>query len=303
MITGANGHIGRRLVKFLAGTLQPVALVRSESAREQLAEQLGEGDWDIRVVDYLDTSALAEIATGCTACVHLVGIIKETESNSYTQAHEGTSSALIAALEKSPVERLVYLSIVGSSSESTNSCLASKGRAENLLMKARIPTLVLQVPMVLGEGDFASQAIAQQASKGLSWVVAADNSEQPIYAGDVVSAVMQALTGAETVARRLQLGGPESLSHRELIQRAALISGDSPRVVSLPYRPVLWLVAVLEHLLPSPPMTTSMLEILVQNDEIDNTEALGELSLKLTPLDEMLELCIRDLLDLRSGKH
>ena len=75
----------------------------------------------------------------------------------------GGRSALAQAAARAGLERIVYLSIVGAGPDSPNACLASKGRAEDILLAGPVPAIVLRLPMVLGEGDYASQALAQRA--------------------------------------------------------------------------------------------------------------------------------------------
>ena len=155
LITGANGNLGRRLLQALAGR-QPVrAVVRSERA----AALIDMPGVEIRIVDYLDQEAMSEAALGCSDIVHLVGIIKESSASSFEAAHQGTTSVLVQAARKAGVERIVYLSILGAEPGSSNACLASKAAAEELLMAADVAALVLRVPMVLGEQDYASRAL------------------------------------------------------------------------------------------------------------------------------------------------
>jgi len=99
--------------------------------------------------------------------VHFVGILKEVDGTSYASAHEESCRALADAATRGGLGRIVYLSIVGSHPDSPNSCLASKGRAEQILLAAKVPVCVLRVPMVLGPGDFASWSLRKQARSQL----------------------------------------------------------------------------------------------------------------------------------------
>ena len=91
LVTGANGHLGRRLIAHLAaesGRDALCAVVRSQRAAAQI-EALPEAIRpEVAIVDYADAGALAQAARGCRAVVHLVGIIKEIAGTSYQQAHE-----------------------------------------------------------------------------------------------------------------------------------------------------------------------------------------------------------------------
>ena len=290
LVTGANGHLGRRLLERLAGQRPGRAVVRSERAARVLAEDV---DVETRVLDYADASALAEAAQGCTHAVHLVGIIKEGSGSSYERAHEDTTRALVEAAEATGLKRIVYMSILGSEPGAANACLASKGRAEAMLLAAKTPALVLRVPMVLGEGDFASRALRNQALAPVVFQPRGGASlEQPIYAGDVVEALLAGITldGLDDLC--LDLAGPESLSHRQLVARAAALLGRRPRALPLP----LWLVkgaaGVMERVSKDPPLTRTMLEVLDHDDDVDPSDACRRLGLELTPLDEMLKLCV-----------
>lgn len=280
-ITGANGNLGVRCIATY-GAERVRALVRSNRARQNLLAQFS--NLDVRVVDYTDPKSLKDALAECEAVVHLVGIIKETRQSSYVDAHERSCSALVDALPSS-VRNIVYLSIVGSRAESNNSCLASKGRAEDVLLGAPVSVTVLQVPMVLGEGDYASAALKRNASKSRALTFRSSSLEQPIYAGDVVAAIASAMSLSGQL--RLQLAGPESLSRAQLIQRAAAISGNQVKVSSLPLSLGMSLAWIFERL-SNPPVTRAMLGVLDHDDVINSEAAIALLGIKLTPLDTML---------------
>jgi NADH dehydrogenase len=290
VITGANGNLGRRLLTALAGRGSVRALVRSEGAAAKLRQL--PGDHEVLVVDYLDPVAVGAALDGAWAVVHLVGIIKEPRAGAYYEAHEATAKVLAAAAQAQGVNRIVYLSILGSDPGAGNACLASKGAAERLLLEAAVTTRVLRVPMVLGEGDYASAALANRARRRLSFVFRGASLEQPIYAGDVIRAVIATLEDAAMAGGAMDLAGPESLSRRALTRRAARSLGRSTRVVSLPLAVGMALAWTLQRLLAPPPVTTAMLGVLDHDDAIDPLPASRALGLALTSLDEMLATCL-----------
>ncbi|MDE0693140.1 MAG: NAD(P)H-binding protein [Gammaproteobacteria bacterium] len=285
-VTGANGHIGRRLLRE-----QPDAraIVRSDRAAATLA-----GHPDVRVVDYEDKAALASTCAGCDAIVHLVGIIREGAHASFRNAHERPAEALAHAARDAGARRIVYLSILGADPGSSNACLASRARTEAILAGSGIPTVALRVPMVLGEDDYATAALFRdaRAAKRLAFTFRAGSMEQPIFAGDVVSAILAALSENVTPGT-LELAGPVPLSRRDLIAAAAQALGSEPaRVLSLP----LWLGQALawafERLAANPPLTRAMLGVLDHDDDIDPTPAAEALGIHLTPLAETLQLVL-----------
>lgn len=297
LVTGANGHLGRRLIERVAsepgGGSRVRALVRSRSAASQLEALPGELRPEIAVVDYSDANALARAAAGCAAAVHLVGIIRESRGSRYADAHEATTRALAAAALRAGLRRIVYLSILGSHAQAANACLASKGRAEEILLAGAAPALVLRVPMVIGEGDFVSWMLRKQArARVVPLLRGGRGREQPIDADDVVAAVLASLDRPAALREALDLAGPESLSRRELLLRSARLWSNRPVVIPLPFAAEHALAFAAEKLLANPPLTRAMLGVLDHDDEIDPRPACARLGIGLTPLDDTLRRCV-----------
>jgi NADH dehydrogenase len=263
LVTGANGQLGRRLIRRLASDRAPGgsvrAVVRSERAR------------------------------GCRFAVHLTGIIKETRVNRYRDAHEATNESMVRAASAAGIERIVYLSILGSDPASPNACLASKGRAEQILIRGATPAVVLRVPMVLGPGDASARVVEAEARARLLPLVGGGRARtQPIYADDVVEAILSALSCPDLAAAILDLAGPESLSQREFVARAAALYGRRPAVLPIPAFLANAAALLAERLLADPPFTRDMLGVINRDDQADVGPACRKLALELTPLDEAL---------------
>jgi len=295
LVTGANGALGRRLVARIARASSPDAVravVRREGAASVLRALPAAERPEVRVLDYGDAEALAEAASGCTAAVHLVGILKESSKSRYEDAHEGSARALARAAAAAGLRRAITLSILGAGEGSPNPCLASKGRAERILLDA-VPALVLRLPMVLGPGDQASRALAGQARARLCPLVRGGATrQQPIFGGDVEAAILAGIARPGLDGAVLDLAGPESLPHRELVRRAARLLGTRPRIVPVPLALVRAAAFGMERTLGDPPLTRAMLEVLEHDDDVDPAPACRRLGLELTPLDETLRRCV-----------
>jgi NADH dehydrogenase len=283
VVTGANGRIGQRLLRSVAGHGR--ALVRSERAARSLA-----GCADVRVVDLGDADALARAAEGCSAWIHLVGILKESRGASYVEAHERASERVARAAARAGAKRVVCLSILGAEPTSPNACLASKGRADAVLLAGEVPATVLRVPMVLGPGEAAAFALRARARARVAFLVRGGATrEQPIDARDVVCALSRAAAERGDARVALDLAGPESLAQRELLARVArVLRVRGPLVLPVPAALAFGTAALLERL-ENPPVTRAMLGVLERDDDIDPRPALQRLGLALHPLAETLD--------------
>jgi len=291
VVTGANGQLGRALLATLAESAHPFvrALVRSDRARATIEAVGLDPAPDIRIVDYTSPNQMEEAMTGAKCVIHLVGIIKETPGAGYAEAHEQTCHALALAADRAGIERIVYLSILGSTPDSENPCLASKGRAETMLLDDRVPTTVIRVPMVIGGNDAASQSLRKQArAESIRLIGGGQTCQQPIDARDVIRAILSACTAKPGRHLTLDAGGPESLSHRNLVLRAARLWNNEPRIKSIPTRLARFGVNCLETFSRNPPVTRAMFDILQHDDRVDTRIFCQTLGFELTPLDKTL---------------
>jgi NADH dehydrogenase len=296
LVTGANGHLGLELVARVLGEGRWPgirAVVRSERAAARLEPLRGRGALEVVLAEPGDADALTGAGSGCSHAVHLVGVLKESAGSRYADAHERTASALARAAAKNALARVVYPSILGTDIASRNACLASKARAERLLLEGEVPAVVLRMPLVLGPGQPGARALRAAATSRLAPLVRGGASlEQPLDAADAVEAILRALVAPGVEREILDLAGPESLPRRELVARAARLLGARARVLPVPGVLARLLALVSELTLNDPPLTRAMLEVLEHDDRIDVRPACERLGLALTPLDETLRRCL-----------
>ncbi|MFW6346166.1 MAG: complex I NDUFA9 subunit family protein, partial [Halomonas sp.] len=115
---------------------------------------------------------------------------------------------------------------------------------------------------------------------------------QPVHVDDVARAAVR-LTASRPVARRLfELGGPEVLDYRELVERVAAQLDRHPRLVPVPF--LAWhLAAALLSPLPSPPLTRDQVW-LMQRDNLADPDAGDFADLGMVPrtLHDSLPRCL-----------
>ena len=144
--------------------------------------------------------------------------------------------------------------------------------------------------MVLGPDDYASASLRKQAqAKMVSLVGGGKTLQQPIDSQDVINAILAAVRVPHSENSDFDLGGPESLAHRDLIHRAARIYGRQPWILPIPVWLARVFITLIENVGKSPPITRSMFEILQHDDHVDQVPCCDELGISLTALDETLQ--------------
>jgi uncharacterized protein YbjT (DUF2867 family) len=108
--------------------------------------------------------------------------------------------------------------------------------------------------------------------------------EQPIDADDVIEAVVAALEDPALAGQTIDFAGPECLSHRELVLRAAARLGTRPRIVPIPLGAARLAARLLKRLV--------VLEVLEHDDRVDAGAAAAKLGIELTSLESTLRRCL-----------
>ena len=285
IVSGANGYIGKAFLRRLLqkGHREIRALVRSEKAKNELTSEF-EG-LDVMVVDYLDRRSIDLALLEGAHLFHLVGTIRETRKLSFRAIHEDLCNAIVQAPTK--LSKITSLSVMGASFNSINSCLKSRANADRVFDESDVSTAVVRIPMVLGGNGHASEALRKNARKRFVFSFRASSLEQPIFLDDVIAILYESLSNT-SLEGLFDLGGPESITRRELIRLAGKIVRMNPIVISLPLVLVNLFAWLLEKTQKEPLISRATLGVLDHDDNADNSDTLAAFGLTLTPLDVML---------------
>ena len=285
IVSGANGYIGKAFLRRLLkkGHRKIRALVRSEKAKTELTTEF-EG-LDVMVVDYLDRRSIDSALLEGAHLFHLVGTIRQTREFSFREIHEDLCNAIVEAPTK--LSKITSLSVTGASFHSINSCLKSRANADRVFDESDVPTAVVRIPMVLGGNGHASETLRKNARKRLVFSFRASSLEQPIFLDDVIAILFESLKN-RSLEGLFDLGGPESITRRELIRLAGRVVRMNPIIISLPLVLVNLFAWLLEKTQKEPLISRATLGVLDHDDNVDNSDTLAAFGLTLTSLDVML---------------
>ena len=240
LVTGASGHLGRRVVELLAargGGAHIIAATRKPEGLSALAA-LGV---EVRRADFDDEASLASAFQGVER-VLLISTDALDEPGKRSRQHAGAIRAVVAA----GVQHVAYTSIVN---PANSKILISKDHAdtEAELGKAGVPFTVLRNNMY-SEYQFAplQRALASgklvdaKASGKVGFVTREDCAR-------IAAAVLREPPGGNQV---LDVTGPETLSSADLAAIGSELSGRKLEHLSVPLDALI--DGMVQHGLPRP---------------------------------------------------
>ena len=219
LVTGATGYVGGRLIPAL---LEAGYRVR---AMGRSLNKLGCRPWarlqQIELVqgDVLDRGSLEKACRGCRAAYYLVHSMI-AQKKKYVEADRQAARNMVAAAAAAGLERMIYL---GGLAEARNAPLSrhlqSRLEVADILQSGPVPATDLRAPMILGSGS-ASFEILRYLVEHLPvmttprWVF---SPNQPIAIRNVLNYLVGCLEHNETIGETFDIGGPDVLTYRRLL--------------------------------------------------------------------------------------
>lgn len=294
LVTGANSAVGQAILRCGPGIVGAastsfVAAVRSERAAEQIRSQLSNAN-NIVQISYNDPGSLNAALQGAAAVIHLPGILVERPDSTYEEANVASTRSVTDAAKRSAVQKFVLVSATGADETSSNRYYRTKAQAEALVRASGLPYTVLRAPLLLGPGTAGAAALRRNLSVPRAKLIGGGrNLQQPLYVDDLARAAVLAAT-QPTVAKNLTLDlvGPISLPERELVERAARLTGRHIRIGSIPKSLLSLVLAIRQHI-GRPGFSRDALEVITADTRMNPQPAASEIGIQLTGIDEMIQ--------------
>lgn len=235
LLTGATGTIGRPLLRRLIALGVPVRCLVRDPRRlgdERVRVQIALGD----LSDHL---SFRNALRGVDTVVHLASVIRDQPQGSIEELAGVATWRLVRAAERSGVSRFVFFSALGASTRSRARLMRAKAVAEQAVSESPIPHTIFAPSLVYAPGDPYLRLLERLSYLPVMPIPGAGRAPfQPIWAEDVADCVLAALPGAphgeEATGARLELAGPETLSHAEVVSTVLRAIGRRRALLRLP---------------------------------------------------------------------
>jgi uncharacterized protein YbjT (DUF2867 family) len=236
-VFGGSGFLGRSVVRALC---KRDYRVRVAVRRPELAghlQPLGRVGQIHAVQANLRYPASVEAAMrDSDVAINLVGILAESGAQTF-DAVQAKGAEAIAKAASAAGARMVHVSAIGADENSASRYARAKAAGEKAVLAATPSATILRPSVVFGPEDQFTNRFAALArmSPALPLVGGGVTKLQPVYVGDVATAVADAVDGKTKAGATYELGGPEVLSMREIIEIILKIAEREPMLIPLPF--------------------------------------------------------------------
>lgn len=293
-IIGGTGFVGSHLSNAMLGVGHDVSSLVRNGSEEKVQDATR-----VQIVpgDIASKASLRELIKGCDAVIYNVGILRESPRQGVTfeaTQYEGVVNAVDAALDVR-VRRFLLMSANGVKVPGTT-YQETKFRAEEYALRSGLDVTVFRPSVIFGDPhgkmEFATQLFREMVRPpvpAVSFFSGRDPKQgavvmSPVHITDVAAAFLVALENVDSIGKIYALGGPETLTWKQMISRIAAATGRRKWFVPMPIG-LMRVGATLFDWLPFFPVTRDQLTMLEEGNVADPGELTSLIGREALPFD------------------
>lgn len=236
-VFGGSGFVGRSVVRALC---KRDYRVRVAVRRPELAfhlQPLGRVGQVHAVQTNLRYPASVEAAMqDAHVAVNLVGVLAEGGEQTFEAVHAKGAESVAKAAAAVGAD-MVHVSALGADEKSASSYARTKAAGEKAVLSAVPSATIFRPSVMFGPGDEFTNRFAAlaQMSPVVPLIGGGVTKLQPVYVGDVATAIADAVDGKAKPGAAYEIGGPEVMTLRKIIEMIVAFTQRNPALVPLPF--------------------------------------------------------------------
>jgi uncharacterized protein YbjT (DUF2867 family) len=279
-VFGATGTIGAPLLPLLAREHEVVAISRKQHESES------ETAIDWRQADASDAASVRRALDGVDVAYYLVHSLGVSD---FEERDLQAASTIAEEAERAQLRQLIYLGGLAKNEDDLSPHLRSRIETGRRLESGAVPVTTLRAAMVIGPGSAAFETVVALVDRLPAMVCPrwVGVPTQPIALDDALAYLIGVCGLEQAFDRSFDIGGPEVMTYRQMIERIARLRGKHPLIVEVPLLTPrlssywLHLVTPVKAAVARPLIEGLRSETVVREDGIDQL-----VPLELTPFDE-----------------
>ena len=262
-VYGGSGFLGRHVVRALAKRNYRIRVAVRRPELAGFLQPLGRvGQIHAVQANLRHAPSVDAAARDAQVLINLVGILFERGRQRFDAVHTyGAEQVALAA--NAHGAQMVHVSAIGADTNSPSAYGRSKANAEQLVLAAQPSTTIMRPSILFGpEDDFFNRfAALARFSPALPLIGGGLTRFQPVFVGDVATAIADAVDRKTRPGTIYELGGPDVRTFKELMQFVLTTIERKRLLVSLPFF-VARMQAMFLQYLPKPLLTPDQVELL-----------------------------------------
>ncbi len=225
-VIGATGTIGRPLVETLSRTHDVVGVARRTPQHDDRVRWIA--------ADATDAAAILAALEGVEVVYHLVHSLGSAD---FEERDRAAARAVADGAATAGATQVVYLGGLGEGSSDLSPHLRSRAETAEILTSGAVPVTTLRAAVIVGPGSAAFVTLLALVDRlpvmvCPRWISV---ETQPVALADVLAALVGVCGKAAAYGESFDLGGPEVMTYRTMMERTARLRGKHPILIEVPF--------------------------------------------------------------------
>jgi len=292
LVTGGTGFVGGYILEALEGKMprnQVRVLARGGADLDRLKAQ----GYDTLPGSVTNPDDLRRAMQGVDTVIHLVAIIREVPGKGQTFDRvmgEGTENVARAAKEAG-VKRLIFMSALGATSESTP-YYRNKIRGEEAVKASGVPYTIFRPSFQIGPGGEFTGLLKQLTMFPVVPVLGPGNYPvQPMFVRDMARYFAQAIDDARYANQTFEVGGPQTFEYNQMIRLTLEARGKKGWLFHAPLPLVRPMIPLIDKVMPKL-ITKDQFTMLLEGSATKDTRLQEMGGFELTPFRKAIEIAL-----------
>ena len=232
LLTGVTGYIAQRLLPvLLQNGHEVICCVRDKS---RFNNRYASENISVIEADFLNKESLQLIPNDIDVAYYLIHSMS-TQTGNFAEMEERCAVNFKERIEKTNAKQVIYLSGIVNDAELSKH-LSSRKNVEDILSASTFALTTLRAGIIVGSGSASFEIIRDLVEKLPAMITPKWLSTrcQPIAIRNVVEFMNGVIGNALTYNKSYDIGGPDILSYKEMLQHFAKIRGLKLRILVVP---------------------------------------------------------------------
>ena len=227
VVTGASGFVAKNLRKYLSEkNIDLISISRSDFKNFK---------YETKIIskNYNKKDILKKINNSDTL-IHLVGIGKQSVNTDFDLINTDLTKHIVNLCKKAKIKKIVYLSGLGVSPNTSLGYFISKYNAERQITNSGLDFTIFRPSYIIGKDDLLSKYLKKQMKSGEIKIPGSGKYLiQPISISDVIKVIFESTYTSKFNNEIIDLVGPDYVSFEKYVKIFSKVANVKIRKINL----------------------------------------------------------------------
>lgn len=293
LVTGGTGNIGSALVRRLSDSRYKVRVLALPD--DPLSSRLESTGVEIFHGDVSNKDSLTNVCAGIDTVVHLAAVLLSDDDSVFDKVNIAGTQNILESASKSGVKHFIHVSSASVVYRKTTPYSLSKRVSERMVKESGIPWTIVRPTLVYSESggiEFNMFLNYLLNFPVIPFIGSGEAIKRPVYVQDLINAFVKLVAVPNGTGKIYNFSGKKAVSIIDFARLCLLLSGSENKpIIIIPQWMCIFAAYLMKRFMKKPILKWNMIAGIIQDADLDPTEAINDLGYEPQDLVDQLRKC------------